>query len=188
MPADRSAPVDGSGRASITPQPRRSSPPWSGSDSTTRVREHSRCAGRCAGLMLRLLQSCPSAQLGGHDGPQLRAHHSLRLGNRIGKPSTIRGNHNDAYAGAGRTTRHPGSPDRRTLCRELRGRPRPASHPELGGAAPADQMSCGHHAGVGSGSCHRSDKHHECQLDQLASPVPWPSMPHLLPRGSILGG
>ena len=49
--------------------------------------------GRRAGLVLRVLQPRPPAQLGGHDEPdQLREHRrGPRPGSRIEKPSTIRG-------------------------------------------------------------------------------------------------
>ncbi len=58
----------------------------------TRVREHPSGPGRCAGLVLRVLQPRAAAQLGGHDEPgQLREHRGPRPGSRIGKPSTIRG-------------------------------------------------------------------------------------------------
>ena len=57
-----------------------------------RLRHHPPGPGRCAGLVLRLLQPRPPAQLGEHDEPdRLRQRCGPRPGSRIGKPSTIRG-------------------------------------------------------------------------------------------------
>ena len=63
-----------------------------GSAFTQRVRQHPPSSSCCAGLVLRVLQPRPTAQLGGHDEPdQLREHRGPRPGSRIEKPSTIWG-------------------------------------------------------------------------------------------------
>lgn len=65
----------------------------------TRVREHATGPGRCARLVLRVLQPRPPAQRGRHAEPdQLRERHGSDRASRIGKPSTIRGEPQSSFS------------------------------------------------------------------------------------------
>jgi hypothetical protein len=76
---------------------------------TTQLRQHPAGPGRRAGLLLRVLQPPPPAQLAGHDEPdQLREDRGPRPGSRIEKPSRIRGE--PQYQSPDNTDREKASP------------------------------------------------------------------------------